>query len=199
MVSMRNRYLRGSDGARLAIVTLLTALMLAACGGGSSDNTSQGDTAPRDQVTDDVVEDAKELVDSAVEDTAGDAGATVVIDGTTYEFRALPGGVAQGFISFCTAVAGSLQGSLPLVDDSGALVEDAEIGFVFLEPNSLYASEGDGAEFELYLLAEESMGTAYVADEDDIDVEVSGRSASGTFTATDSFGNEVSGTVEVSC
>lgn len=181
---------------------LLAGSALTACGSDAADSetdspTSEG-AAPVDADGELDLEAAEGLVDAAVEDTAADARATVVFDGVTYEFKALPD---DEWGAYCTTIAGSLQGSLQLTDDTGAAVEDASFTFTFLEPNSAYEANDGQADISLDLPPEDPnvIGPiSYFAGHDDIDVVVSGRTASGTFTAPYHTG-DISATVDVSC
>jgi len=146
---------------------------------------------------DEALDAARDIADQAVADTSGDAQATVVIDGTTYEFRPLTPGPDDDFsYSFCTTVAGSLQGGMQLVDDTGAYVKGGELDFILLEPDGPYANTGDPAELGLALPGSGGMGY-YTADE--IDAPASGRSASGTFTVSNFEGDTLTGTIDASC
>jgi len=110
------------------------------------------------------VEAARELIEQAVDSTSGDAHATVIIGDATYEFRPLEPGPDDDFYSFCTTVAGSLQGTMQLVDGTGAHVADGEISFVFLEPGGAYASTGDPPELLFTLPADDQpIARSYVA------------------------------------
>lgn len=189
------------------MAALVCVLGLAACGGSSGDSTSADDAGGElsDAVLEDVVGDgidrdaldtARDLVDQAIEDTGDDARATVVVDGVTYQFRPLQSGPDDPpFYSYCTAIAGSLQGGMQLVDDAGNLIEDGELEFILLEPGGLYEQEGDPAELMIVLPGDNGIG--YIADE--IDAPASGRTASGTFTASNSIGGTISGTIDASC
>lgn len=205
----------------LVLVTagaLASGFLLGACGGGSSDDGSSGVAPAGDDATtvsaggddaaavpagddaESIVDHATELLDDAVEDTSADARATVVLDGTTYEFRALPD-PEDAWGSFCTTVAGSLQGYLRLVDESGAAVDDAGLTFELFPPDSAYADGGipEGITLELPPSDPNVIGPlTYMASGDAIDSETSGRSASASFT-TQHVSGDLSGTIDVSC
>lgn len=194
------------------VAVLLGGASLAACGGSSDGGTADDPpaAAERDDGNDgddgddggttgvidgDTVEAAQNLAQQAIDETSADARATVVIDGVTYEFRALQPGPDDYFFSFCSTVAGSLQGGMQLVDDSGARIEGGELEFVFLEPGGLYEGTGDPAELSIYV---QELGPAGFT-EVEINAPASGRSASGTFVVDDHLGNTLSGTIDASC
>ena len=162
-------------------------------GAGDTDDSGDGDAPVGD--AQDAVEVARDIAQQAVDDTSGDARATVVIDGVTYEFRAIQPGADDDFYSFCSTVAGSLQATMQLVDDAGARVDNAEIDFVLLEPGGPYEQTGDPAELQISL---PELGPAGFT-EVEINAPVSGRSASGTFVVDDHLGNTLSGTIDASC
>lgn len=175
--------------------------MLAACGGSSDDGSGGATPGGDDPAGGEVdLEQAGDVVDSAVADTSADAKATVDLDGTTYEFRAVEDPEDE-WASFCTTIAGSVQGVLLLVDESGAVVEDGEVTFTLFEPDSAYATDGALQEVWLTLPPSEtgiSGPITYMSDGDTIESEVSGRSATATFTGRHHTG-DLNGTIEASC
>lgn len=200
--------LRRRDNVRI-LVGVITSVLLAGClltacssdvSDGEADSPESEGAAPVDaggEVDLDAVED---LMDGAVEDTATDARATLAIDGTTYEFKAMPDS-DDPWDTYCTTIAGSLQGSLQLVDDTGAGVEGAALTFTFLEPNSEFEANDGQADVSLELPPDDPnvVGPlSYFSNHEDIDVVASGRTASGTFHSQHVTG-DISATVDVSC
>jgi len=179
---------------RLAAPVLAVVLVAAACGG-DDDSDAVADLGLPSGAGGIDLDAAREIADQAVADTSGDARATVVIDGTSYEFRPLTPGPDDDFYSFCTTIAGSLQGGMQLVDASGARVEGGELEFILLEPGGAYAATGDPA--ELMIVLPEHDQVWYDADE--LDAPASGRRAAGTFTASNPFGDALAGTIDASC
>lgn len=185
----------------IAVCALASALLLGACGGGSSDDGADGakpaggdgDAAEVD------LDRAGELVDGAVADTSAEAMATVVMGGTTYEFKAMTDPAGER-TTYCTAIAGSVQGDLLLVDESGAVVEDGAVSFTLFEPDAEFA---DG-EILQDLTVDLPSGPdivgpySYMADGETIESEVSDRSASATFTGRHHTG-DLQGTIDVAC
>lgn len=200
--------LRIGHNVRVLVVAitsvLLAGFLLTACGSDASDNEtdspgSEG-AAPVDADGELDLDAAEDLIGGAVEDTSADARATLVIDGTTYEFKAMPDPDDE-WGAYCTTIAGSLQGSLQLIDDTGSAVEGASLTFTFLEPNSEYEANDGTADVGLELPPADPnvIGPiSYFANHEDIDVVASGRTASGTFTSEHVTGN-ISATVDVSC
>lgn len=190
--------------ATAATAALLFGLVLTACGGSSGNSASGESSSPRradapgvaDGTNRDAVETDRDAVEHTIKDSLVDARATVVVDGVTYQFRPLPLGPDDPtFHSFCTTVAGSLQGGMQLVDDAGNPIDGGELDFILLEPGGLYEQHGDPA--ELAILFPGDNGISYIAEE--IDAPASGRTASGTFTASNSIGGVISGTIDASC
>lgn len=192
--------------AAFAAGTLFTS-----CGGDASNegDTSNGGTSAGDVSAETSGADNQEAGDTTDQDNtdddggevAHDAHATVVLDdGTTYEFLALIGGASDGFASLCTTVMGSLQGMMPLVDESGAVIEDGELSFMLFDDDTVFADDGESTELQISVPTDGASGmSTFVATDDDIDAVPQDRSASGTFTARDSYENEISGTVEINC
>lgn len=124
-----------------------------------------------------------------------------MIDGTTYTFRPIQSGPDDDFFSFCTVVAGSLQASMQLVDAAGQRLEGVdggELDFILLEPGGLYESTGDPAELN-FTLPDPALNRYFQATV--IDAPMSGRHATGTFTAADFRADTevVTGTIDASC
>mgnify|MGYP000859068506 FL=1 len=194
---MKKRILRTGQLGLLATAVVLAGASLVACGDSSDDGPSADPAAGGTGEGGDARGDALDIIEDAVDDTPGDARATVVIDGVTYQFRPLEPGPDDDFsYSYCSVVAGSLQGGMQLVDDAGAYIEGGEIDFILLEPGGLYESTGDPAELSISLPDRDDR-TGYLADE--IDAPASGRTASGTFTASNHLGETLSGTIDASC
>lgn len=183
----------------------LAGICLLACGDGSDDDASADAIAASDNASNiagdiasgdsEAVDTARDIAQRAIDDTSSDARATVVIDGATYQFQPLQPGPDDDFYSFCTVVADSLQAGMQLVDDTGERIEGGELEFIFLEPGGAYERTGDPA--ELMIVLPEHNGIGFVADE--IDAPASGRTASGTFTASTHLGDSLSGTIDASC
>lgn len=194
---MRNRTLRTR---RLGFVTAAVALAgasLIACGDSSDDSkadpateadNSGGTASPNGDG------DGEDTVRNPSATPSGDAGATVEIDGTTYQFRPMGPDVDSDIYTYCTVVADSLQGGMVLVDDSGAPIEGGELEFILLEPGGVYEASGDPAELRITLPGHDA---GYLAEE--IDAPASGSSASGTFTVSNGLGDSLSGTIDASC
>jgi len=190
------------------VIAAVGCVALSGCGGDADDGSGADGGAVEDQAPAgaDAAADppdeedfaaAQDLADKAVADTSADAKATVVIDGTAYEFRALEPGPDEDFWSLCTTMAGSLQGTMQLVDDDGAHVEEGELMFVLLEPGAAY-DLGAEVEFTIPEFGTAVYDRSFRADE--IDATVSGRSGSGSFTATNVMGDRtITGTIEATC
>lgn len=168
---------------RTGTALIAALLVFAGCGGDDTDSTD-GDDASAD-VSGDAGANAGDDADSGDADggggdapAAGNGTATVVIDGTTYEFAQVEPGPDDDYYTFCTSVAGTLQAVFPLVDDGGAVVEGGELSVVFLEPGGIAADQGESPEFSV------SVDQQFWFHEEGqpIDVPADGRSASGTAT-----------------
>ena len=96
-----------------AACALAGGFLFAACGGGSSDDGAGAATAGGGDV-----EQNGEQEGSPAANTSDDATATVVLDGTTYEFKSNPDATLKTR-TYCSTLGGSLQGTLRLVDESG--------------------------------------------------------------------------------
>lgn len=201
---------RKSSSAIFIAAAFAAGTLLSSCGDdGSNEDTSAGDIttessgATNEAAGDDVTD--QDSTDDAGGEVANDAHATVTLDdGTTYEFLALIGGIEEGYVSLCTTVMGSLQGMMPLVDDSGSVIEDGELSFMLFGDDTMYADDGESPELQITVPHDDATGIStnvsmYVATDDDLDAVPQDRSASGTFTAHDSHGNVISGTVEITC
>lgn len=197
-----------SRGPRaVGLVGVVGLVALAGCGGDPGDGGSDADRVVEkaqavageaaDGLDEADIEAMQDLADAAQADTSADARATVVVDGTTYEFRPLEPGPDEDFWSLCTTVAGSLQGTMQLVDEDGSHVEGGGIEFVLLEPDAAYDLPAE------IILVLPDLGTAIYEQSftaDQIDAPASGRSGSGTFTAVNGMGDvTIDGTIEASC
>lgn len=176
----------------LATIFAVSMLSLSACG---DSDESGDDVAAADESTDESNEageqSAQDIADELAGPSSGEAQATVELEGETYHFAAVEPGDGDDFYNFCTTVAGSLQGTLQQIDDSGAHLEGGEISFTFIEPGGDFESTGDPAELQIQL----ADGGYYSSfDGGEVDVPMSGQSASGDFTL-----GGVSGTVQASC
>lgn len=174
---------------RTGTALIAALLVFAGCGGDDTDSTDGGD-ASADVSGDAGDSDLSGADDAESDDAEADAGgggdtpaagngtATVVIDGTTYEFAQVEPGPDDDYYTFCTSVAGTLQAVFPLVDDGGAVVEGGELSVVFLEPGGIAADQGESPEFSV------SVDQQFWFHEEGqpIDVPADGRSASGTAT-----------------
>ncbi|HWL42492.1 MAG TPA: hypothetical protein VNQ73_06070 [Ilumatobacter sp.] len=185
---------------RLAPAVLTLGLLAVACGGDDDTGNRPDPPVVEPVVTTptglaDAADAARDIIDRAVADTPDDARATVVVDGTTYEFRPLIPGPDDDFYSFCTVIAGSLQGGMQLVDDTGARVEGGELEFILLEPGGAYAATGDPAELMIVLPEYDGIGFT----DEQIDAPASGRRAAGTFTVSNHLGDALTGTIDASC
>lgn len=168
---------------RTGTALIAALLVFAGCGGDDTDSTD-GDDASAD-VSGDADANAGDDADSGDADggggdapAAGNGTATVVIDGTTYQFAQVEPGPDDDYYTFCTSVAGTLQAVFPLVDDAGTVVEGGELSVIFLEPGGIAADQGESPEFSV------SVDQQFWFHEEGqpIDVPADGRSASGTAT-----------------
>ena len=167
---------------RTGTALIAALLAFAGCGGDDTDSTD-GDDASAD-ASGDAGDDAdsgdaeSDVGGGGDAPAAGNGTATVVIDGTTYQFAQVEPGPDDDYYTFCTSVAGTLQAVFPLVDDGGAVVEGGELSVVFLEPGGIAADQGESPEFSV------SVDQQFWFHEEGqpIDVPADGRSASGTAT-----------------
>lgn len=116
----------------IAACVLAAGFLLGACGGGSSDDDDGSATSGGGDVD---VEQTGEQEGSPAADTSDDATATVVLDGTTYRFTSNPDATLKTR-TYCSDLNGSLQGTLRLVDESGAFVEGGKVDFGLFDPDS---------------------------------------------------------------
>lgn len=180
----------------IAAGVLAAGFLLGACGGGSSDDDGGSATSGGGEVD---VEQAGEQEGSPAADTSDDAAATVVLDGTTYRFTSNPDATLKTR-TYCSDLNGSLQGTLRLVDESGAFVEGGKVDFGLFDPDSDSIPAGVDPSVVVNLPSAPGVDgpVSYTATAGDIESEVSGRSATATFTARSDSG-DVPGTIEVSC
>ncbi|TDT16841.1 hypothetical protein BDK89_2439 [Ilumatobacter fluminis] len=180
---------------RTGTALIAALLVFAGCGGDDTDSTDSDDAAADvsgdagdDAESGDAESDSDSDADVADADggdadggdapAAGNGTATVVIDGTTYQFAQVEPGPDDDYYTFCSTVAGTLQAVFPLVDDAGTVVEGGELSVIFLEPGGIAADQGESPEFSV------SVDQQFWFHEEGqpIDVPADGRSASGTAT-----------------
>lgn len=191
-------------------VSALMFVTLVGCGG---DDTADDEAAPDDASADaadaidqDPTGEADADVDSDDDGSSGSDGfdlthssgsATVMIDGTTYEF-----GAVDGSINVCTNVFGSFQVALPLLDDTGAAIDGSKITLELIEPGSEAAKYGENmtsAEVAVpegvFIAGDGGFASVGGVEPPPIDVVPGESSASGTLTMIPLYGGD--GPVEV--
>ncbi|WP_372734519.1 hypothetical protein [Nocardioides sp.] len=184
-----------NTAARLAGLLLIAASMTACSGDSDTDSDAGADSGAGSTS-------ATPTDEAPPPESTGENTATVTLEGTTYEF-ADDGGPAN----FCTSVGPTLQATLALVADSAGGEGNINVFLVQSDADldaDLAADNQPYVDLELptgqYTSGASSLASVVPEPPAPVEIDVSGKTASGTVTFTVlGTGEVVDGEIELSC